>query len=247
MGDNFRLQCNFLSLQPNCDFRPFDHVNEIENFLMTEAMGFTFLYQAKQLIPKWLLFLVDTSTPRAHGSSSFMVDLVESDYLLEIEECFNLFKVGGGIYSVLKYSGSMNFSVNSSLHNFIPQRSPVCFAVNLCEGLNSPLLITIPDEAQAVVNLLPFADIIRNYGWEFIMNSIAISSTSFSNEFTGSDDEYWFGNQEATYIFPNTTITAEGRFYHSFSLNTLQVNYSLDGNAYMLYDDIDKVCTFIHR
>ena len=243
MGENFLLPCNFPSLQPNCDFRPSDHVNEIENFLITEALGFTFLRQAKQLIPRWLTFLVDTNTPRTHDSSSFMVDLVESDYLLEIEGCSNLFKVGGGIYSVLKYSGSLNFSVNSSVHNINLQGSPVCFAVNLCEGLNFPLLVTIPDEAQAVVNLLPFAETIRDYGWEFFMNSIAISSTSFSNEFTGSDDEYWFGNQEATYIFPNTTIIAEGKFYHSFSLNTLQVNYSLDGNAYMLYDDMDKVCT----
>ena len=240
MGDDFLLQCNSSS-QPNCDFKPSDHVNEIENFLMTEALGFTFLRQAEQLIPGWLTLLVDTSTPRTHDSASYMIDLVESDYLSEIEECTNLFKVEDGMYSILRYSGSMNFSANSSLSNFIPQGSPVCFAVNLCEGLNSPLSITIPDEAQAVVNSLPFAETIRSYGWEFIINSIAISSASFSNGFTGSDDEYWFGSQVASYIFPNTTIIAEGMFKHEFSMNTLQINYSMDGHTYMLYDDIDKV------
>ena len=246
MGDDFLLQCNSSS-QPNCDFKPSDHVNEIENFLMTEALGFTFLRQAEQLIPGWLTLLVDTSTPRTHDSASYMVDLVESDYLSEMEECTNLFKVEHGMYSILKYSGSMNFSADLSLHNFIPQGSPVCFAVNLCEGLNSPLLISIPDEAQAVVSSLPFAEVIRNYGWEFIMNSIAISSTSFSNEFTESDDEYiyWFGSQEATYIFPNTTIIAKGMFKHEFLINTLQINYSMDGHVYMLYDDIDKVRMFM--
>ena len=243
MGDDFLLQCNFPSPQSNCDFKPSDHVNEIENFLMTEALAFTFLRQVEQLIPGWLKFFTDTSTPRTHGSSSYMVDLVESDYLFEIQECSNLFNMTDGMYSVLKYYGSLNFSANSSLRNFIPQGSPVCLAVNLCEGLDSPLLITIPDEVQAIINLLPFAEIIRNYGWEFIMNSIAISSTPFSNEFTGSDHEYWFGNQVATYTFPNTTIIAEGTFTHGFSLNTLQVNYSSDGHAYMLYDDIDKVHT----
>ena len=244
MGDDFLLQCNSLS-QPDCDFKPSDHVNEIENFLMTEALGFTFLRQAEQLIPGWLTLLVDTSTPRTHDSPSYMVDLVESDYLSEMEECTNLFKVEDGMYSILKYSGSMNFSADLSLHNFIPQGSPVCFAVNLCEGLNSPLLISIPDVAQAVVSSLPFAEVIRNYGWEFIMNSIAISSTSFSNEFTESDDEYWFGSQEATYIFPNTTIIAKGMFKHEFLMNTLQINYSMDGHVYMLYDDIDKVRMFM--
>ena len=240
MGDDFLLQCNSSS-QPNCDFKPSDHVNEIENFLMTEALGFTFLHQAEQLIPGWLTLLVDTSTPRTHDSASYMVDLVESDYLSEIEECTNLFKVEDGMYSIFRYSGSMNFSANSSLSNFIPQGSPVCFAVNLCEGLNSPLSITIPDQAQAVVNSLPFAETIRSYGWEFIINSIAISSASFSNELTGSDDEYWFGSQVASYIFPNTTIIAESMFKHEFSMNTLQINYSMDGHTYMLYDDIDKV------
>ena len=243
MGDDFLLQCNFPSPQSTCDFKPSDHINEIEDFLMTEALAFTFIRQAEQLIPGWLAFLVDTSIPRTHDSSSYMVDLVDSDYLSDIEECTNLFRLGGGLHSVLKYYGSLNFSVNSSLQNFIPQETPVCFAVDLCEGLNSPLLITIPDEAQAIVNLLPFAEIIRNYGWEFIMNSIAISSTSFSNEFTGSNDEYWFGNQVTTYVFPNTTIIAEGRFKHSFSLNTLQIDYSLYGHAFMLYEDIDKVHT----
>ena len=247
MGDDFLLQCNFPSPQSNCDFKPSDHVNEIENFLMTEALAFTFLRQAEQLIPGWLKFFTDTSTPRTHDSSIYMVDLVESDLLFEINECSNMFNMKDGMYSVLKYYGSLNFSANSSLHNFIPQESPVCLGVNLCEGLNSPLLITIPDEAQAIVNLLPFAEIIRNYGWEFIMNSIAISGTSFSNKFTGSNDEYWFGNQVATYIFPNTTIIAEGMFKHRFSLNTLQINYSLDGHAYMLYDDIDKVHTHIYN
>ena len=241
MGDDFLLQCNSSS-QPNCDFKPSDHVNEIENFLMTEALGFTFLRQAEQLIPGWLTLLVDTSTPRTHDSPSYMVDLVQSDYLFEMEECSNLFKVEEGMYSILRYSGSMNFSADSSLSNFIPQGSPVCFAVNLCKGLNSPLSITIPDEAQTVVNSLPFAETIRSYGWEFIMNSIAISSASFSNELTGSDDEYWFGSQVASYIFPNTTIIAEGMFKHEFSMNTLQINYSMDGHVYMLYDDIDKVC-----
>ena len=244
MGDDFLLQCNSLS-QPNCDFKPSDHVNEIENFLMTEALGFTFLRQAEQLIPGWLTLLVDTSTPRTHDSPSYMVDLVQSDYLFEMEECTNLFKVEDGMYSILRYSGSMNFSADSSLSNFTPQGSPVCFAVNLCEGLNSPLSITIPDEAQTVVNSLPFAETIRSYGWEFIMNSIAISSASFSNELTGSDDEYWFGSQVASYIFPNTTIIAEGMFKHEFSMNTLQINYSMDGHVYMLYDDIDTVRMFM--
>ena len=247
MGDDFLLQCNFPSPQSNCDFKTSDHANEIENFLMTEALGFTFFHQIEQFIPGWLTFFADSNTPRAHNSASYMVDLVESDYLFEIEECSNLFKVKDGMFSILKYHGSLNFSVNSSVYNFNPQGSPVCFAVNLCEGLNSPLLITIPDEAQAIVNLLPFSTIIRNYGWEFIMNSIAISNTPFSNEFTGSVDDYWFGNQEATYTFPNTTIITEGIFYHGFSLNALQINYSLDGHAYMLYDDINKVHTYVNN
>ena len=247
MGDDFLLQCNFPSPQSNCDFKPSDHVNEIENFLMIEALGFTFFHQIEQLIPGWLTLFADSNTPRAHNSASYMVDLVESDYLFEIEECSNLFKVKDGMFSILKYHGSLNFSVNSSVCNFNPQGSPVCFAVNLCEGLNSPLLITIPDEAQAIVNLLPFSTIIKNFGWEFTMNSIAISSTPFSNEFTGSVDDYWFGNQKATYTFPNITIITKGILYHGFSLNTLQINYSLDGHAYILYDDINKVCTYVNN
>ena len=241
MGNDSLQECNFPTPRSNCNFKPSDHVNEIEDLLITEALSYTFLSQVKHLIPGWLTFLVDTTTPRAHDLSSYMVDIVNSDYVSEIEGCSNLYKVEDGMYSVLKYLGSLNFSVNSSIQSFIPQRSPVCFAVNLCEGLNSPLLFTIPDEAQAIVNSLPFAQSIRNYGWEFIINSIAISNTPFMHELSGSNDNYWYGTQEATYIFPNSTIIVNGRFDHNFSLNALQINYSLDGHAYMLYNEIDKV------
>ena len=241
MGNDFQHECNFPSAQPNCDFKPSDHVNEIDNFLMTEALSFTFLSQTEQLIPVWLTFLVDTNTPRTHDSASYMVDVVDADYLSEIEQCSSMFKAQDGMYSVLKYSGSLNFSVNSSMQKFTSRRSPVCFSVNLCEGINSPLLITIPNEAQTILNLLPFTQIIRNYGWEFIINSVAISNTPFSHKLTGSNDDYWFGIQEVNYIFPNSTIIAAGKFNHSFILNTLHINFSLDGRAYMLYSDMDKV------
>ena len=241
MGNDFLQQCNFDSPQPSCNFKPSDLVQEIEDFLMTEALGYTFLSQVQQLIPGWLTFSVNTTTPRTHDSTSYMIDLVESDYLAETEECSNLFRVEDGMYSILKYSGSLNFNINSSLQTFISQKLPVCFAINLCKGLNSPLLTAIPDEAQATVNSLPFAQIIRNYGWDFIINSIAISFTPFSHDLSGSSGDYWFGNQEAIYTFPNSTITANGRFDHSFSLDTLQINYSLDGHAYMLYNDINMV------
>ena len=241
IGNDFLQQCNFDSPRLSCNFKPSDLVQEIENFLRTEALGYTFLSQVQQLIPGWLTFSVNTTTPRTHDSTSYMIDLVESDYLAETEQCSYLFRVEDGMYSILKYSGSLNFNINSSLHTFTPQGLPVCFAINLCKGLISPLLTTIPDEAQATLNSVPFAQIIRNYGWGFIINSIAISSTPFSHDLSGSSDDYWFGNQEATYTFPNSTIIANGRFDRSFSLDTLQINYSLDGHAYMLYNDINMV------
>ena len=241
MGNDFLQQCNFDSPQISCNFKPSDLVQEIEDFLMTEALGYTFLSQVQQLIPGWLTFSVNTTTPRTHDSTSYMIDLVESDYLAETKECSNLFRVEDGMYSILKYSGSLNFNINSSLQTFISQKLPVCFAINLCKGINSPLSITIPDEAQATINSLPFAQIIRNYGWGFIINSIAISGTPFSHDLSGSNNHYWFGNQELAYKFSNSTIIANGKFDHSFSLDTLQINYSFDGYAYMLYDKFDKV------
>ena len=241
MGNDFLQQCNFDSPQASCNFKPSDHVNEIENFLMTEALGHTFLSQVEQLIPGWLVFSVDTSTSRTHDSTSYMTDLVEADHLAETEGCADLFRVEDGIYAILKYSGSLNFNVNSSMQNFAPQGSHVCFAINLCEGLNSPLSVTIPNEAQTLMNSLPFTQIIRNYGWDLTINSIAISSSPFSHDLTGSSNTYWFGNQEAIYKFPNSTIIAKGQFDHSFSLDTLQINYSLDGDAYMMYSNFGKV------
>ena len=241
MSNDFLQQCNFDSPQPSCNFKPSDLVHEIENFLMTEALGNTFLSQVAQLIPGWLTFSVNTDTTRTYDSTSFMIDLIESDYLSETEECSSLFRVQDGMYSILKYSGSLNFNVNSGLNSFISQRSPVCFAINLCEGLNSPLSIAIPDDAQSIVNSLAFSQIIRDYGWAFTINSIVISRVPFTHELSGFNSDYWFGNQEAIYAFPNSTIVANGNFDHTFSLNTLQISYSLEGQAYMLYNDLDMV------
>ena len=241
LQNEFTTLCNFLIPRTSCIFKSSVFVQEIQNFLRTEALAYTFLSRVDQLIPRWLQFSVNTNTARTHDSTSYMIDLVESDSLSEIEECSNIFRVKDGMYSVLKFSGSLNFSINSSQHSIISQGSPVCFAVNLCEGLNSPLLITIPDQAQNIVNSLSFARILRSYGWIFTINSIVISSTSFSHELSGSTDYYWFGNREVTYSFLDSTIIADGRFTSCFSLGTLHINYSLDGRIYMLYDNFDMV------
>ena len=238
-----KKQCNFVPMQSSCTFKPSDVVQEIENFLNTEALATTFLNQVEPLIPRWLQFSVISSINlRTHDSTSYMINLVERNSVSKMEKCSNIFVVKDGMYSVLVYSGILNFNINSSSHGMISQGSPICFAVNLCEGLNSPLFIAIPDEAKNIVNSLSFAQIIRNYGWELMINSIAISSTSFSHEFSGGDDKYWFGNQEETYAFLDSTIVVDGRFTHSFSLGTMQINYSLDGRTYMLYPNFDMVC-----
>ena len=241
LNSGFTTLCNFRIPRTSCTFKPSVLVQEIQNFLRTEALAYTFLSRVDQLIPRWLQFSVNTNTARTHDSTSYMIGLVESDSLSELEECSNIFTVKNGMYSVLKYSGSLTFSINSSQHSIIPQGSPVCFAVNLCEGLNSPLLITIPDQAQDIVNSLSFAQILKTYGWKCTINSIAISSTSFSHELSGSTDLYLFGNREVTYSFLDSTIIVDGRFTSCFSLGTLQINYSLVGRAYMLYDNFDMV------
>ena len=242
LENEITLLCNFLIPLTFCTFKPSAYVQEVQNFLRTEALAYTFLNQVDQLIPKWLDFSVNTNTARTHDSTSYMIDLVDSGSLSEIEECSNnIFKVKDGMYSVLKFSGSLNFSINSSQHSVISQGSPVCFAVNLCEGLYSPLLITIPDQAQDIINSLPFAQILRGYGWKFTLNSIAISSMSFSHELSGFKDDYLFGNQEVTYSFIDSTIIADGRFTSCFSLGTLHINYSLDGRTYMMYNNFDMV------
>ena len=253
-GEVLEKRCNFIPMRRSCTFKPSAAVQEIQNFLNTEALANTFLSQVEQLIPRWLQFsVISSANLRAHDSNSYMVDLVEHNSVSEIEECSNIFAVKDGMYSVLKYSGILNFSISSSSHGMISQGSPICFAVNLCEGLYSPLFITIPDKAKNIVNSLSFAQSIRNYGWEVMINSIVISSASFSHEFSGEDDEYWFGNQEETYAFFDSTIVVDGRFTCSFSLGSLQINYLLDGRAYMLYPNFDMVgtliiaiCIFIH-
>ena len=241
MGNELREQCNFIPQRSSCTFKPSDSVQEIQNFLQTEALAYTYLNEIQQLIPSWLQFSVNTDTLRTHDSTSYMIDLIESDSISGIEECPNMFTLRSGMYSVLKYSGSLNFSINSNSHGMISPGSPICFAVNLCEGLNSPLLITIPDSAQEIVDSLSFAQIIRNYGWEFKINSIALSSTPFSHLLSRSNDDYWFGNRETTYSFFDSNIVVDGRFSHSFSLGTLQISYSLKGSAYMSYDNLDMV------
>ena len=241
MGHEFNMHCYSNNQQTSCTFKPPNAVQEIQNFLRTEALAYTFLSQTDQLIPRWLQFSVNADTERIHDSTSYMIDLVESSSLSEIEECANIFSIKDGMYSVLKYSGSLKFTINSTQNDIASQGSPVCFVVNLCEGLNSPLLITIPDQAQDIVDSLSFTQILKNYGWNFTINSIAISSTAFTHELSGFKDNYWFGNQEVTYLFLDSNIIANGKFTRFFSLGNLLIKYSLEGRTYLLYNNFEKV------
>ena len=54
MGREFNMHCDLSNQQNSCTFKPPAAVQEIQNFLKTEALAYTFLSQRDQLIPGWL-------------------------------------------------------------------------------------------------------------------------------------------------------------------------------------------------
>ena len=241
----FNHGCVACAGNSNCQIERLS-VNFVQDFLNYDSLAFTYLYQSMQLIPSWLTLQVLPSD-RIHDFRSYLVYLVYANALSRVQECNGLNALTDGLYSVLVYSGSLEVMLNEEMRQYKSNGSIICFATNLCEGSNSPLYISLSDDAHRVLGSFRFMSDLRSKGWNIIINKIILSDSNTIPPFDEAVQySYWDGMDYFSPNLQNPNMAIEAEFIKSFSGETgVEASWEFFGNVQMFHDDFNDVCLYI--
>ena len=230
-------------------FRP--TIADINDFLNTESLAYSYFYYTNSLYPSWLKLLPINGNSRTHDTNSYQVTLVDSNGLNGFPGCENFPVVEAGLYSVLQYSGALNVSIPSiGSHNiYTPSdnSTPLCFAVNLCAGSATPFYIGIPTEAQPFFANLPFIQSLMDNGWHVNTEALAIAvgsgylNVDIADRLIGF--QYWDGAQDLTVsdYFSRISLAVQGTVNKNFTKEDLLCTLEFEGKSFIQYFDLNEV------
>ena len=241
----FNHGCVACTGKSNCQIERLS-VNFIQDFLKYDSLAFTYLYHSMQLIPSWLTLQVLPSD-RIHDFHSYLVYLVYSDALNRLQECNGLNALTNGLYSILAYSGNLEVMLNEEMRQYKSNGSTICFATNLCEGSNSPLYISLSDDAHRVLDSFGFLRDLRSKGWNIIINNLVLSD---SNTIPPFDEvvqySYWNGMAYFLENLRNPNMATEVEFLKIFSSDAgVEASWEFFGDVQLLHDDFNDVSTYV--
>ena len=222
----------------NCYYYRFD-LGDIEDFLSTRSLAQTFIQRIQPLFPDWASVSLSNVIrgETVYNTNDFAVRLTNHEDINSIGGCESIIAEEPGIYSVLSYSRSLQLSLDGSNVTHMSTSTPICFAVNLCQEMESPVFVGLPREVQDTVKTLP---VFQNY---LSKHSFSIDSVTMYNTVRTEtvEDSYWNGVDtfypELSGDFKiNTTATI---VYSSSQQGFVRMKLDVDGVLFSLFNSIN--------
>ena len=205
--ENFE-NCYFYDIQPE----------DITDLLSSYALANTFIDQIRPLLPSWigleLLELTSHLLP-SFKDGDFSTSLVEQEGVSHVEGCQNVQPDYSGLYSVLKYSGNhhVKLRINEEIQTHDTAQQTVCMAVNLCQEMQSPLYMQLPQSIQDTVLNLTVFKLYEEAAWRYSLDTVTFHATKKPVEIGSM---YWNGTQMYTPYFPGADMEIGTLAYPSF-------------------------------
>ena len=202
----------------NCYFYNFQP-EDVVDLLSSYALATTYIDRIHPLLPSWigLQFLEPTSTAApSFSDGDFSTSLVEQEDVSQIRGCESLQPDDPGLYSVLKYSGShpVQLRINEEMQRHDTRTQTVCMAINLCQEMQSPLYIQLPQSVQNTISTLAVFEPYEEAGWRYSLDTVTFHPTKKSIEV---DSMYWNGTQMYSPYFPGADVEIGTFAYPSFT------------------------------
>ena len=217
----------------SCYYYSYD-VPDLQDFLLTNSLVVTYLSRIDPLIPPWL-HLILLGRSNAFGSDDYLTILAQREDIQGVEGCENVQADDLGLYSILRYNRFMRVIISGQTEVYRADASlvPVCFAVNLCKGTDSPLYIGLSPSAQGLVQSLNFFTEYTDRDWDFTIFSAALFNTLAR---VTVDGMYWNGRVFYRPQLPAFDLLVRADATMIFSSGRLQTEVELSGTAYYVYN-----------
>ena len=228
------------SEKENCYYYRFDS-GDIEDFLNTRSLAQTFIQRIQPLFPDWASVSLSNVIrgETVYNTNDVAARLTNHEDIISIGGCESIIAKEPGIYSVLSYSRSLQLSLDGSnvTHN-MSTGAPFCFAVNLCQEMESPVFVALPREVQDTVKILPEFQKYLSENWSFSIDSVTMYNTVRTETV---NESYWNGVDtfypELSGDFKiNTTATI---VYSSSQQGFVLMKLDVDGVLFSLFNSIN--------
>ena len=216
-------------------------VSDTQDFLNARALSLTYLQRLQALLPTWLKVQVDLryAVPTTQFSDFDYFALLVHSYsdIPSIRGCNMISATSSGMYSILRHDKTISTEIDGLTYvyregnNAGSDESPMCFAVNLCEGINSPVFMQV---SKPVHNILisEYLGTFIHRGWKIVLNTITVSKAPMSYT---TMNQFWNGIeffQPSTLMYDTAVNTNSEAVFGSEDLN---ITMAFSGDAHLQY------------
>ena len=203
---------------------------DVADFLTTYALANTFIHRISQLFPSWVGVQLSKPTlpfAQSFNDGDFSTSLVEQEGVSNIEHCDKLRPDYPGLYSVLAYAGGYHIQlrINEESEIHATREQTVCLAVNLCQEMNSPIYMQLPQSIQDSILKYTIFKPYKDADWSFSLDTVTFYPERKSVEF---DNMYWNGTNMYSPYFPGVDVEIRSSVYLNFASSKENVRLKAD-------------------
>ena len=224
---------------------------DTQDFLNTHALGLTYIEQIQSLLPTWLKvqgILKNSMFTTTHSEHDYLAPIVQSHINVQaVEGCNEITPMNQGIYSVLRYDKILSGEIDRQTYTYDGRSEsrgssdPMCFAVNLCQGVNSPVFMQL---SQPIQNILVSEHLRRfvDKGWKIQLNTVTISRSRMNNTI---NQVFWNGIRRITLPVIMSDATVNTGVQAMFTTESINMNVTFMGDANIQYQvrHIEHLCS----
>ena len=222
------------------DFTPSD----VFDLLQSRSLAQTYLSNIKTFLPTWLNFLVNTTAhinDTIFSQFDYTTSLAVGNDVNNIVGCEGLDIEDEGLYSVFRFDGNLIGQVESNQRGRDLSDDPICFAVNLCQGPEAPVHLTIPTSSLDAINSFNQIQPYTSTGWQFVFREATVSKARVPSSYSFPDTiRYWNGNAWFSPSDQEFDLRLEATMKSQLTSRQLWINYMFDGDLYHQYSPQDQ-------
>jgi hypothetical protein len=228
--------CNDCGGSPDTCYHYELTAEDLIDFLETNSLAKTYLSQAEDILPDWISFLISDAlnvTNRRFSTGDFTVSVTTGAKAHVVSGCSSLSLNPDGLYSILSYAETITGTVSGVTRSY-DDMEPVCFAIDLCAGADSPVHVSIPNAVQdTVLSLGQFQDMVDS-GWMFTLHESMLKSTGLTPP-NSIPSDYWVGGSSvsSSSVLPTFDLGLElDAMKYFYDQPNVGVKFIFSGNMY---------------
>ena len=171
---------------------------DTQDFLKSRALAFTYLKEIQRLLPSWLHIAVNLTFSQSRHMSKFnsFAPITRSqDVVSSVEGCQKLNNLMNSIYSVLRHDKTISATIDGIQYDYRENSDtgntddPMCFAVSLCQGEDSPVHMQISQPVHSIL-VSEYLQQFTSRQWSINLNTVSVFKSGTT---TTIQQKFWNG------------------------------------------------------